>query len=87
MLTNQNLSKMNKRLFKKQKGKCAHCNNPFALDDKLHTHHILPKAFGGDDSYSNLQLLHAECHRELHSKIGYTLSKMNINHDQLSHNQ
>ena len=75
-LVNQNLSEMNKRLLKKQKGKCPHCNNPFALDDKLHTHHIFPKALGGNDSYSNLQLLHAECHRELHSKRGYGVSSV-----------
>lgn len=57
------------RLLKGQKGICPHCNTPFTREDTLHIHHILPKALGGNDSYSNLQLLHAECHRELHSKI------------------
>lgn len=57
----------NKYLYKKQKGNCPKCNHPFALTDNLNVHHIIPKADGGTDKYSNLILLHAECHREIHS--------------------
>lgn len=66
----------NKILYQKQKGICPECNNSFTLEDNLHIHHIIPKALGGNDSYSNLQLLHAECHRELHSKRGYGVSSV-----------
>ena len=59
---NQQLLKHRRHLYTKQKGKCSECDYP-----------LLPKAFGGNDSYSNLQLLHAECHREIHSKIAGSL--------------
>jgi RNA-directed DNA polymerase len=57
------------RLYKKQKENCPQCNSPFMLEDKLHIHHIIPKALGGTDSQSNLSLLHAECHRDLHKDV------------------
>ncbi len=55
-----------KTLARKQKGICPKCNTPFCSNDELHTHHVTPKASGGTDKQSNLILLHAECHRELH---------------------
>lgn len=59
-------------LLKRQKGVCQHCNTPISAYDlqegMSHLHHIIPKAKGGKDIYSNLQLLHTECHREIHSK-------------------
>ncbi len=62
----RSLHRTRKIMFKKQKGLCPHCETPLAFDDKLHTHHVIPKAQGGTDRQSNLNLLHAECHRELH---------------------
>ena len=56
-------------LYKRQKGVCPQCTTPFCLEDKLHIHHVKPKAFGGTDNKGNLQLLHAECHRDLHRHI------------------
>ncbi|WP_234809475.1 HNH endonuclease [Candidatus Williamhamiltonella defendens] len=32
-----------------------------------------PKAEGGDNKLANLRLLHANCHRQLHSKKGKML--------------
>lgn len=62
-----------KILFKKQKGVCPQCNTPISAeqvrDKDLHIHHVIPKAKGGKDSYSNLRLLHAECHRDIHRNI------------------
>ncbi|MBU0499010.1 MAG: HNH endonuclease [Gammaproteobacteria bacterium] len=31
-------------------------------------HHILPKALGGADTFSNLVMLHPNCHRQIHSR-------------------
>ena len=36
---------------------------------ELHVHHMQPRSFGGNEGYSNLRLLHNECHRELHTKF------------------
>ena len=66
----QKLYANHKDLFRKQKGQCSTCKTPFVFDDTLQIHHVKPKAHGGTDSKNNLLLLHAECHRELHSKSG-----------------
>lgn len=60
-------------LFRKQKGICGYCNTPITHTDiekqETHIHHIIPKAQGGSNSYSNLRLMHAECHRETHRNL------------------
>jgi RNA-directed DNA polymerase len=50
------------KLLKRQKGKCAHCENYFKEGDSLEVDHILPKSIGGQESYENWQLLHRHCH-------------------------
>lgn len=60
------------RLFTNQRGKCPHCKGTITQEDikgqETHVHHVIPKSEGGTDSYSNLRLLHTECHREIHAK-------------------
>jgi len=49
-------------LLKAQQGKCKWCNAQFVYDDVLEVDHIIPRAKGGKDIYTNLQLLHGHCH-------------------------
>jgi RNA-directed DNA polymerase len=51
-------------LFRRQKGKCSYCKKPFYISDMQNWQidHILPRAYGGPDSYENIQLLHRACH-------------------------
>lgn len=53
-------------LFKRQKGVCSECKTPLLPENELQVHHVIPKADSGTDKQSNLNLLHAECHRDLH---------------------
>jgi RNA-directed DNA polymerase len=56
------------RLFVKQKGRCAYCNQIFRDDiSDIHKHHLRPRSEGGDWKLGNLRLLHSECHTSLHS--------------------
>lgn len=55
------------RLWQQQAGKCPQCLEPITKDSGWHVHHILPKAQGGPDNFSNLMLLHPNCHRQVHS--------------------
>jgi RNA-directed DNA polymerase len=59
-----------KRLYKKQQGKCFHCKSLILDDDianqKVHIHHLIPKAIGGTDTYSNLRVVHEDCHKDIH---------------------
>ncbi len=65
-----------KTLFQKQKGKCPYCKGVITRDDiyeqGTHIHHVVSRSQGGDDGYSNLRLVHIECHREIHARQRYT---------------
>ena len=68
-----------RELFSKQEGTCPYCKTQIIAEDvvngEVHAHHMLPRSFGGTDRYSNLRLLHKECHIELHTRI--SRKKMN----------
>jgi len=45
-------------LWLEQNGKCLVCRQPLTLEEGWHVHHLLWRAFGGDDTIDNLVLLH-----------------------------
>ncbi|KXS30603.1 MAG: RNA-directed DNA polymerase (Reverse transcriptase) [Candidatus Gallionella acididurans] len=55
-------------LWYSQNGMCLKCGEKITKDTGWHLHHALPKAQGGDDNMSNLELLHPNCHRQHHSR-------------------
>ena len=57
-------------LWRTQGGKCPVCGLPISRDTGWHSHHVVPKVLGGHDGATNRQLLHPECHRQLHSRLG-----------------
>ena len=65
--------KGSRNAFEKQKGICPYCKGEISHKDVInteaHLHHMLPRSFGGTDKYSNLRLLHKECHIELHQRL------------------
>lgn len=60
-------------LFEKQNGLCPYCKSQIteenAVNSEAHVHHMLPRAFGGTERYSNLRLLHNDCHVDLHKRL------------------
>ena len=50
------------RLLQRQAGRCARCGLYFTDGDWPEVDHIIPRATGGQDAYSNWQLLHRHCH-------------------------
>ena len=56
------LTTREKKLLKRQKGKCNICHNKFQHNDIWEIDHIIPRSKGGKDTYDNLQLVHAHCH-------------------------
>ncbi|RLD53862.1 MAG: group II intron reverse transcriptase/maturase [Bacteroidetes bacterium] len=55
-----------KRLRLRQLSKCPHCGHLIYLNDAVEIHHKIFKAEGGSNKLENLQLLHENCHRQLH---------------------
>jgi RNA-directed DNA polymerase len=57
-----------KYLHHLQDGKCRVCGQKLTKQEKWHVHHIVWRVNGGTDDSSNLVLIHADCHMQLHSR-------------------
>jgi RNA-directed DNA polymerase len=54
-------------LWKEQEGRCVVCGQPMHLaEEDHHIHHRIWRSRGGPDTADNLELLHANCHRQIH---------------------
>ena len=47
---------------------CLETMSPDLDEEPVHVHHLIPKHKGGTDTYENLLVCHAECHRNAHKK-------------------
>ena len=59
--------RMKRRVFRKQAGICAICEDEFELD-QMEADHITPWSEGGKTSEDNCQMLCRKCNREKSSK-------------------
>ena len=60
-------------LWRKQKGRCRVCDQPLRLaEEDCQIHHRIWRSRGGQDTSDNLELLHANCHRQIHVQEGRT---------------
>lgn len=55
-------------LYHLQDGKCRVCGQKLTRQENWHVHHKVWRVNGGTDDSRNLDLLHADCHRQLHSR-------------------
>jgi RNA-directed DNA polymerase len=56
-------------LWRSQGGKCPVCRRPLPVDERpWHLHHRVWRCFGGQTTFDNLDLLHANCHRQIHAR-------------------
>jgi len=56
------------RLWKHQGGKCLVCGQWLMEEESWHLHHKEWRVYGGSDALYNRRLLHANCHRQVHSQ-------------------
>jgi RNA-directed DNA polymerase len=56
-----------KYLWREQQGRCPGCGQLLREEEAWQVHHRTKRSHGGDDSLDNLELLHANCHRQRHS--------------------
>jgi RNA-directed DNA polymerase len=57
-------------LWREQQGRCGGCGQLLREEEEWHIHHKVRRSLGGGDELDNLELLHANCHRQKHSKRG-----------------
>ena len=55
-------------LWKKQGGRCGGCGQLLQEEEEWQVHHRVRRVDGGEDGLDNLELLHANCHRQIHSR-------------------
>jgi RNA-directed DNA polymerase len=54
-------------LWKEQKGRCRVCGQPLRLaEEDCQIHHRIWRSRSGPETADNLELLHANCHRQIH---------------------
>ena len=54
-------------LWKVQEGRCVMCGQPLQItEEDCQIHHRIWRSEGGLDTADNLELLHANCHRQIH---------------------
>lgn len=46
------------------------CRDNIDNGEMINIHHKIPRKLGGTDRFDNLVMLHATCHRQVHSKAG-----------------
>jgi RNA-directed DNA polymerase len=56
------------KLAARQNSFCPVCfSHLYASGESLDQHHLVYRSLGGESSYSNLMLLHTECHKKVHA--------------------
>jgi len=54
-------------LWKEQEGRCVVCGQPLRIaEEDCQIHHRIWRSRGGQDTADNMELLHANCHRQIH---------------------
>lgn len=55
-------------LWREQEGSCPICRQKITKETGWNIHHVVQRVYGGQDTLSNLLLLHPNCHRQVHSQ-------------------
>ena len=76
LLTRKALFGRIKTLWERQEGICPNCQQRVTINQEWVVHHKTPKILGGGDTLDNLQLLHGNCHRQLHTN--HTLDQLPV---------
>ncbi|WP_262349072.1 HNH endonuclease [Enterobacter asburiae] len=55
-------------LWNKQDKRCPKCKQYITHETGWNIHHKVHRVMGGGDQLSNLELLHPNCHQQVHSR-------------------
>lgn len=62
-----------KTIWRQQEGICGVCGQLIGEHDRWHNHHVIRRTDDGPDRPANRQLLHLNCHRQIHHPLGRPL--------------
>src|SRR5436305_3318546 len=57
------------------------CFESLFNDEEIQVHHRLPRSLGGNNSYSNLVLVHLLCHQQIHAKAKWAMDECQKDND------
>ena len=77
----RDLTPSKQKLAKRQQGRCRQCGEALFNDEDLQVHHRLSRSQGGQESYSNLVLVHVLCHQQIHATTERAMSDCRKSHD------
>jgi RNA-directed DNA polymerase len=77
----KDLTSSRQKLAKRQKGRCGECFESLFNDEELQVHHRIAQSLGGNDSYSNLVLVHLFCHQQIHAKANWVRDECQKHND------
>jgi len=69
------------KIAKRQEGRCLECFESLFNDEEIQIHHRIPRSLGGNNSYSNLILVHLLCHQQIHAKAEWAMDECQKDND------
>jgi len=69
------------KIAKRQEGRCLECFESLFNDEEIQVHHRIPRSLGGNNSYSNLILVHLLCHQQIHAKAKWAMDECQKDND------
>jgi RNA-directed DNA polymerase len=69
------------KIAKRQEGRCLECFESLFNDEEIQIHHRIPRSLGGNNSYSNLVLVHLLCHQQIHAKAKWAMDECQKDND------
>ena len=70
------------KIAKRQEGRCLECFKSLFNDEEIQIHQQIPRSLGGNNSYSNLVLVHLLCHQQIHAKAKWAMDECQKDNDQ-----
>ncbi|WP_020533382.1 HNH endonuclease [Flexithrix dorotheae] len=62
-----------RKLYLRQEGRCKVCQAKITSETFKNTYHVVNEYFSGSNNLENFQLLHPNCHKQLHSNDRFSI--------------
>jgi RNA-directed DNA polymerase len=77
----KDLTLSKQKIANRQQGRCLECFESLFNEEEIQIHHRVPRSLGGNNSYSNLVLVHLLCHQQIHAKAKWAMDECQKDND------